>query len=115
MDNHVHGLGVLESDESLARCFGGANLAYRQHVSRMQGRSGRLWQNRFFSCPVDKDAYLWPVLRYIERNPVRAGLVKLPWEYQWSSSRRHVLGERDLLAAEPDWLREEMRSRDYRG
>jgi len=41
--------------------------------------------------------------------------VKLPWEYQRSSSRHHVLGERDLLTAEPDWLREEMRGRDYRG
>jgi len=61
--------------DSLARCFAGANLVYTQRINRKQSRSGRLWQNRFFSCPVDKDEYLWPVLRYIDRNPVRAGLV----------------------------------------
>jgi putative transposase len=114
MDDHVHVLGVPESKESLARCFGGVNLVYTQYVNREQGRSGRLWQNRFFSCPVDKDAYLWPVLRYIERNPVQAGLARLPWEYQWSSARHHVLGEPDPTVVGPDWLREEMRKTDYR-
>jgi putative transposase len=69
---------------------------------------------RFFSCPVDKNAYLWPVLRYIERNPVRTGLARLPWEYQWSSARHHVLEEPDPTVAGPDWLREEMRKTDYR-
>jgi len=114
MGNHVHVLGVPESEESLARCFGGANLVYTQYVNRAQHRSGRLWQNRFFSCPVDRDEYLWPVLRYIERNPVRAGLVRLPWEYEWSSARHHVLRQPDPVVAEPAWLKSEMRRRGYR-
>ena len=114
MSNHVHILGVPEADDSLARCFGGVNLVYTQHVNRERGRSGRLWQSRFFSCPVDKDSYLWPVLRYIERNPVRGGIVQTAWEYQWSSARHHVLGEADPVVTNPAWLRKELADIGYR-
>jgi len=114
MDNHMHALAVPHEPDSLARCFAGTNLIYTQHVNRKQGRSGRLWQNRFFSCPVDKDEYLWPVLRYIDRNPVRSRMVHHAWEYQWSSARRHVTGEADLLLNEPDWLMAELRQQKYR-
>ena len=55
-------------------------------------RSGHLWQNRFFSCAMDQ-AHLWAALRYVERNPVRAGLVERPGEYAWSSAAPH-LGEK---------------------
>jgi len=55
MDNHVHFLAVPQELDSLARCFAGANLIYTQRINRKQSRSGRLWQNRFFSSPVDKD------------------------------------------------------------
>ena len=114
MDNHMHALAVPHEVDSLARCFAGTNLIYTQHVSRKQGRSGRLWQNRFFSCPVDKDEYLWPVLRYIDRNPVRSKTVPRAWEYQWSSARHHVTGEADPLLNEPDWLLAELRQQNYR-
>ena len=114
MNNHVHVLGVPEREESLARCLAGVNLVYTQYVNRKQRRSGRLWQNRFFSCPVDKDEYLWPVLRYIERNPVRVGAAQTPWEYEWSSARYHVLGKPDPVVSGPEWLMAEMRQRGYR-
>ncbi|MBN2465029.1 transposase [candidate division WOR-3 bacterium] len=114
MDNHMHVLVVPHEPDSLARCFAGTNLVYTQHVNRRQGQSGRLWQNRFFSCPVDKDEYLWPVLRYVDRNPVRAKLVEQAWEYQWSSVRHHITDEADALLNEPDWLLEELRVRKYR-
>ena len=100
--------------DSLARCFAGTNLIYTQHVNRKHRRSGRLWQNRFFSCPVDKDEYLWPVLRYIDRNPVRSKMVHRAWEYPWSSARHHVTGEADPLLNEPDWLLAELRRQKYR-
>jgi putative transposase len=64
----MHALAVPRETDSLARCFAGTNLIYTQHVNRKNGRSGRLWQNRFFSCPVDKDEYLSPVLRGILRR-----------------------------------------------
>jgi putative transposase len=114
MDNHMHALAVPHEPDSLARCFAGTNLIYTQQTNRKQGRSGRLWQNRFFSCPVDKDEYLWPVLRYIDRNPVRSKTVPRAWEYQWSSARHHVTGEVDPLLNEPDWLLAELRRQNYR-
>ena len=63
MDDHMHALAVPPEADSLARRFIGTNLVYTQHTNRRQGRSGRLRQNRFFSCRVDRDEYLWPVLR----------------------------------------------------
>lgn len=113
MKNHIHVLAVPKEEESLARCFAGTNLVYTQYVNRKHNRSGRLWQNRFFSCPVDKDSYLLPVLRYIEANPMRARLVRKPWEYSWSSARYHVLGEPDPVISEPGWLAEKL-GKDYR-
>ena len=53
--------------------------------------TGHLWQNRFFSCPLDED-HFWEALRYVELNPVRAGLVRNAWEWPWSSARAHVTG-----------------------
>ncbi len=114
MDNHMHALAVPHEPDSLSRCFAGTNLVYTQHVNRKQSRSGRLWQNRFFSCPVDRDEYLWPVLRYIDRNPVRSQTVHQAWEYRWSSARHHVTGEADPLLNEPDWLMAELRRHKYR-
>ena len=114
MDNHVHVLGVPERDDSLARCFAGTNLVYTQYLNKKRGRGGRLWQNRFFSCPVDKDEYFWPVLRYIEVNPVRAQLARNAWDYVWSSARHHVLGEPDPVVSGPDWLAGELKQRKYR-
>ena len=113
IDNHVHVLAVPEREESLARCFAGTNLVYTQYINRKMSRSGRLWQNRFFSCPVDKDSYLWPVLGYIERNPVRAGKVRQAWQYPWSSALHHAKGEPDFVVNEPDWFVKELRAMKY--
>ena len=106
MTNHVHVVGVPEQEESLARALGLANLRYTQYVNRMHGRSGRLWQNRFFSCPLD-DAHRAAALCYIENNPARAGMVKRPEDYAWSSAGCHCGGAdpSGLLAASA-WGRE---------
>ena len=63
-------------------------LRYSQHVNRTQRIGGRLWQGRFFSCPLD-DEHLWAAVRYVERNPVRAGLVERAEDYRWSSAAAH--------------------------
>jgi putative transposase len=114
MDNHLHVLAVPERAESLARCFAGTSLIYTQRVNKKQSRGGRLWQNRFFSCPVDRDEYLWPVLRYIDSNPVRAGKVRRALEYEWSSARSHAEETPDALLDIPGWLTAELRRRQYR-
>lgn len=92
MTNHVHVVGVPREEHSLARALALANLLYTQYVNQMHGRSGRLWQNRFFSCPLD-DAYRVAALCYAEHNPVRAGMVKSPADYAWSSAACHCGGE----------------------
>ena len=115
MSNHVHLLAVPQHDYSLAQGIGRTNLIYTQYVNREHDRTGRLWQNRFFSCPIDRDEYLWQVCRYIELNPVRARLGKHPWDWQWSSARHHVLGEPDLVVSHSAWLPADARDeyRDY--
>ncbi len=105
MPNHVHILAVPDTEASLARGIGLTNQVYTQYLNRKHDQSGRLWQNRFFSCIVELDKHLWAAARYIERNPIKAGLVKRPEEYQWSSARAHVLGTKDpILTPGSSWL-----------
>ena len=106
MENHVHVLALPEKETSLARGIGGTNLLYTQYINRKYNRSGRLWQNRFFSSVVEKEPYLWAVMRYIEQNPIRAKLVKRAEDYQWSSARAHVLDIKDNLLSNESWFNE---------
>jgi putative transposase len=108
MTNHVHLLAVPEQGYSLAQGIGRTNLIYTQYANAKYGRTGRLWQNRFFSCPVEQEQYLWAVVRYIETNPVRAGLVRQAWDYRWSSARHHVRNEPDLVLGRSEWLDRQM-------
>lgn len=93
MTNHVHLIGVPHKRESLAKAVGRTNLRYSQYINRMHNRSGHLWQNRFFSCPLDRP-HFWLGLRYVETNPVRAKMVRSPSKYKWSSAAAH-LGKAD--------------------
>lgn len=93
MTNHVHLVVVPRSAEALARAVGRAHYRYTQYVNRLHGRVGHLWQNRFFSCALD-EVHLWRTVSYVERNPVRAKIVRAPWRYRWSSAGAHV-GEAD--------------------
>jgi putative transposase len=70
---------------------------YAQHVNRRHGRNGTLWAGRFRSCLVDEDAYLLACQRYIELNPVRAGMVRHPRDYAWSSYRSNAEGKASAL------------------
>jgi putative transposase len=111
MGNHVHILVAPGQEMALARAMGGTNLVYTQHVNRKYNRSGRLWQNRFFSSVVEEESYLWAVMRYMEQNPVRARLVKKAEGYPWSSARAHVLGvEDDVVSRENGFKEKEIRS-----
>ena len=103
MPNHVHILAVPRKEESLAKGIGGTNLVYTQYINRKYTRSGRLWQNRFFSTIIDQDAYLWAVARYIERNPVRAHLSESAESYIWSSAKAHILGINDDILSPEGW------------
>jgi putative transposase len=89
MPNHVHVIASPRTEDALAKSVGRTHFRYTQYINRLHGRSGHLWQARFHSCPLD-DAHAWTALRYVERNPVRAGMVRRPWRYPWSSATLHV-------------------------
>lgn len=89
MDNHVHVIGTPKEEDSLAKAMGRTHFSYCQYINRLHGRSGHLWQNRFFSCPMD-ELHLWRSLVYVERNPVRAKKVRVAWRYAWSSASAHI-------------------------
>jgi putative transposase len=98
MGNHIHLVAIPAAEDSLAKAVGGTHFAYSQHINRFHNRSGHLWQGRFYSCVLD-DHHFLSAMRYIERNPVKAGLCRKPWDYRWSSAAVHTkTGSRsDLL------------------
>ena len=91
MTNHVHLVATPEREESLARGLGRTHNDYARCMHVRQGQVGHLWQNRFHSCVLDQ-AHLWEAMRYVELNPVRAGLAGQAWEWAWSSAHAHVAG-----------------------
>ena len=96
MNNHVHLIVVPHQAESLSLALGRTHMRYAQQINHNRGQSGHLWQNRFFSCPLDA-VHTYLALRYVECNPVRAGLVSEPWDYRWSSAKGHIDGKGDEL------------------
>jgi putative transposase len=95
MNNHVHLLLETTEAGSLTRVMQGINLSFTLWFNRKYGRVGHLWQDRFKSHPVENDPYLLECGRYIERNPLRAGLVLSLAEYPWSSYQAHGVGKAD--------------------
>jgi putative transposase len=91
MSNHVHIVATPNSGEALAKAIGRTNFNYAQKLNRLMRRSGHVWQNRFFSCALE-EVHLWRAIRYVERNPVRARLVRAASRYEWSSAAAHVNG-----------------------
>ncbi len=89
MTNHVHLVAIPHGEDSLAKGVGRTHFRYSQYVNRVHGRSGHLWQGRFYSCALD-ERHLWLALKYVELNPVRAGLCRRPWRYEWSSATAHT-------------------------
>ncbi len=96
MPNHVHLIAMPHSEDGLRSAIGEAHRRYTRHVNFRQGWRGHLWQGRFSSFPLD-ERYLLAAVRYVELNPVRAGLVGEPWSYPWSSAQAHVTGVDDHL------------------
>jgi putative transposase len=88
MTNHLHLVCIPLLASSLAKVFKPVHGRYAQYFNRRFGICGRLWQGRFFSCPMDND-HLWAAIRYVERNPVRAGIVERAEDYPWSSAAAH--------------------------
>jgi len=110
MSNHVHLIVVPKRRESLAMAIGETHRLYTRYINFSNHVRGHLFQERFFSCPLDEH-HLLAAVRYVERNPVRAGLVRCAWRYTWSSARFHVgkvsadplVTDRTLAGVVDDW------------
>ncbi|HKV97281.1 MAG TPA: transposase [Gammaproteobacteria bacterium] len=97
MTNHVHLLATPRHRVALSRMIQYVGRFYVSYVNREYGRSGTLWEGRHKGSLVSAMDYFLACSRYIELNPVRAGMVKAPEEYRWSSYRSNGLGQADGL------------------
>jgi putative transposase len=105
MTNHVHLLATPRQRDNVSLLMKHLGQRYVQYFNRTHNRTGSLWEGRFKSSIVECDGYLLSCQRYIELNPVRAGMVKDPSDYPWSSFRANALGDPgDLLTAHPVYL-----------
>lgn len=102
MTNHVHLLLTPTHAEAVPKLLISLGRRYVQHVNRTYDRTGTLWDSRYKSSLIDAETYLLACMRYIELNPVRAGMVSDPAHYRWSSYRQNGLGQSDpLLSPHP--------------
>jgi putative transposase len=112
MENHVHFIVVPQNPDSMARTFNQAHMRYSQYFNSKMAKRGHLWQGRFYSCCLD-EAHLYAAVRYVENNPLRAGLVEEATDYPWSSALSHaekiddpiLSNDLPLLEEIPDWRR----------
>lgn len=103
MPNHVHLIAVPQRGDSLSLVLGTVHSKYSKIVNKRFEWKGHLWQYRFFSCPLDI-RYLQEATRYVEMNPVRAGLAEEPELYSWSSAKARIFNEPDAyLSRESEW------------
>jgi len=104
MTNHIHTVAVPSNENSLQLVLKPLHMRYVQRINRMRKWKGHFWQGRYFSSPLD-ERYLWAVVRCVERNPVRARMVRKAEHYPWSSAASHC-GRLDnhVLSINPQWL-----------
>lgn len=97
MTNHVHLLLTPERARSLPGMMQSLGRRYVRYINAGRKRSGTLWEGRYRAAPIDSEAYLLACCRYIELNPVRAGMVDQPRQHHWSSYGANALGRPDPL------------------
>jgi putative transposase len=96
MDNHVHFVVVPGQTTDLALFFGEVHQRYSFAINKREGWRGYLWQGRFSSFVMD-EPYLYSAMRYVEQNPVKAGMVERANQYDWSSAKAHTLSTKDPI------------------
>jgi len=95
MTNHVHLLVTPQTETGTAKLMQALGRRYVQYINRSYRRTGSLWEGRYKSSVIQAETYLLTCMRYIELNPVRAGMVQDPGQYRWSSYRHNGLGQAD--------------------
>ena len=96
MTNHVHLIVIPKNKESLSKAIGETHRLYTRKINFEQKVKGHLFQERFYSTPLDEEHFLY-ALRYVEQNPVKAFMVKYPWDYKYSSTRYRLDIQEDKL------------------
>jgi putative transposase len=102
MTNHVHLVAIPGREDSLAVFFRRVHGRYAQYYNARSGRTGHLWQNRFFACGLGA-GHLCGALAYVDRNPIRAGLVATGGEYRWSSAAAHLTKVDEFELIDMQW------------
>ncbi|RXR06569.1 transposase [Pseudoxanthomonas composti] len=97
MSNHVHLLVTSQRTGAISTLMQSMGRRYVRYINDRYARTGTLWEGRYKSCPVQDETYLLRCYRYIELNPVRAGMVADPADYRWSSHAGNALGMADAL------------------
>jgi len=106
MSNHLHLVATPAREDSLSVLMRRVHGRYSQYYNIRMGRSGHLWQNRFFACMLGP-GHLWAALAYVERNPVRAGMVAVAADYRWSSAAAHLHGKDEFGILDMGWWERE--------
>ena len=102
MPNHVHFVLWPHSDGDISRWLHWLFTCHVVRYNKIRGTTGRVWQGRFKAFPIEQDRHLLAVLRYVERNPVRASLVPSAIDWEWSSvARGAVDAPSDLISESP--------------
>lgn len=116
MTNHIHFLVTPERSDSISLAMKGIGSRYAQYFNKTYRRTGTLWEGRHKSSLVQSDRYLLTCMRYIELNPVAAGMVDKPEQYRWSSYLSNAWGESGIVTRHDQYLslgRDEERRRYY--
>lgn len=100
MTNHVHLLVTPATPGGVSRMLQDVGRRYVRTVNEAQSRTGTLWEGRFKSNPIDSETYLLTCHRYIELNPVRAGIASAPADYRWTSHSYYAHGKPNKLISE---------------
>jgi putative transposase len=106
MTNHIHIIALPKTDAGLQLVFKPLHMRYAQRFNSQRGWKGHVWQGRYFSSALDEH-YLWSAIRYVERNPVRAKMLKKAENYAWSSAAAHCEGYAgDVLTTKAYWKKQ---------
>jgi len=97
MTNHVHILASPETETSISKTLQSVGRRYVQYFNYTYKRTGTLWEGRYKATVIVSDQYLLTCMRYIELNPVRAGMVEQPGDYPWSSYASNAEGKNNTL------------------
>jgi len=104
MTNHIHFLVTPENPDSISRAMSVIGSRYAYHFNKVYKRTGTVWEGRHKSSLIQSDRYLLACYRYIELNPVVAGMVRKPEEYKWSSFLANAWGKKTSLVAHEEYL-----------